>query len=80
MSVSGLLKLLNHYNNYLDPDNYPKGTDVPLRPVDFTHPNIRMNPDGVDFTDLEEGFDFGVWAETDRELVWPDSTLLDKRR
>ncbi len=76
MSVSGLLKSLYHYNSYLNPKNHPDGVGKPLRLVDFTYTNIRINPDEAEFADFEEGFDFTIWEEIDKGSVWPDNTIL----
>lgn len=76
METSEWHRAFHRHCFYLSLDYHPRGIEVPLRPVDFTYPNIRMNPDGAAFTDFEEGFDFGIWAETDRESVWPDNTIL----
>lgn len=78
MENSGWHRAFHRYCFYLSLDYHPKGTDIPLRPVDFTYPNIRINPDEAEFADFEEGFDFTIWEEIDKELVWPDNTMLSE--
>lgn len=76
MENSGWHRVFHKYCFYLSLDYHPKGTDVPLRPVDFTYKSIGSNPEEIEFTDFENGFDFVGWAEIDKESVWPDNTIL----